>query len=199
MRIGILADIHGAVENLARAVDRLRADGVDQFVVLGDVIYDTRNADETVAILRDCGAVGVWGNHELGLCVEPDDEIREMYTPSVMEYFGTLKPSLELGDLYFSHTFPSEDAREVTSYYLAPQPDEEGALEKSFSLFPHRVMMSGHFHRWFAATPEGKIDWRGGEPLDLRAGSRYFVIIHAVADGWTALFDGEDRIVPVRL
>ena len=62
MKTGILADIHGHVENLRIAIDRLRREPVDLIVVLGDVIYDSRNAIETVALLRDCGAVGVWGN-----------------------------------------------------------------------------------------------------------------------------------------
>ena len=84
MRLGMLADIHGDIGNLSRAIDRLRQHDVDQVVLLGDVIYDTRNADQTVDLLHACGAVGVWGNHELGLCVEPEDEVRELYSDSVM-------------------------------------------------------------------------------------------------------------------
>jgi predicted phosphodiesterase len=49
MRLGLLADIHGDVRKLSRAIERLRQEGVDKFVLLGDVIYDTRDADQRAA------------------------------------------------------------------------------------------------------------------------------------------------------
>lgn len=76
MRIGILADIHGHVGNLRKVIARLRLERVDLFVVLGDVIDNGVNASETVAMLKDCEAVGVFGNHELGLCVDPEGDLR---------------------------------------------------------------------------------------------------------------------------
>lgn len=200
MRIGILADIHGHVANLRQVIDHLRREKVDVFVILGDVIYDTRDATETVSLLRDCGAIGVWGNHELGLCVDPEDEVREMYTDDVMEFFSTLKSHFELGEFLFSHTIPSQDASDPAEYCLAPKPEEEGALDKSFSQFSHRVMMAGHFHRWFAATPDGQIAWNGKDPIELDSNTRYFFVIHAVMDGWTAILDGDQNILtPIQL
>ncbi len=60
MRVGILADIHGHTENLKKAIVRLQAEAVDRFLVLGYIIYDRHNASETVALLEDVRAVGVW-------------------------------------------------------------------------------------------------------------------------------------------
>ncbi|MCS7465422.1 metallophosphoesterase [Stieleria sp. ICT_E10.1] len=128
MRIGLLADIHGDVENLALAIEHLQQSSVDKFVLLGDVIYDSRDADETVALLQSCDAVGVWGNHELGLCVAPDDEVRELYSDSVMSFFSTLQPRLELGDVLVTHTFPTEDAGEVLSYYVGHPEFKPGTM-----------------------------------------------------------------------
>jgi predicted phosphodiesterase len=48
MRLGLLADIHGDVRKLSRAIERLRQEGLDKFVLLGDVIYDTRTVDHRV-------------------------------------------------------------------------------------------------------------------------------------------------------
>jgi hypothetical protein len=63
---------------------------------------------------------------------------------------------MELGDLLFSHTLPNQDPTDPSAYYLGQRPDEEHALNESFEQFPHRVIMIGHFHCWFAATPTGR-------------------------------------------
>jgi hypothetical protein len=55
------------------------------FVSLGDIIYDRRNASETVAALTDCGAFGVWGNHDLGLCEDPQEEVRRHFDDHVID------------------------------------------------------------------------------------------------------------------
>ncbi len=200
MRIGILADIHGHVENLAKVITRLRREQVDEFVVLGDVIYDRRQATETVALLKDCGASGVWGNHDLALCLEPDDEIRRLFSPSVIDYFATLTSHYEVGPCLFSHTLPHQDAGDPTSYYTAPRPHQEGALDECFARFPQRILLCGHFHRWLAATPAGRLAWKGEEPLNLDPGGRCFVVIHAVMQGHAAILDDQRNVLlPIRV
>ena len=199
MRIGVLADIHGHVDHLRNALDRLKREQVDVFVVLGDVIYDRSNAVETIALLKGCGAVGVWGNHELGLCVEPDDEIHALFPEPVLEFFSTLAPRFELGELLFSHTLPYQDASDPSSYYSGSRLHEKGALDECFSSFPHRVMMCGHFHRWFAATPARQIAWDGDEPIRLDRDNRYFFAINAVMSGYAAVLDDEQNVLsPIR-
>ena len=198
MKIGILADIHAHTGNLKKAVARLRKADVDVFVVLGDVIYNRTNATETVAMLRDCEAIGVWGNHELGLCVEPDADVCAGYDDSVLSFLGTLAPNLELGGCLFSHTFPNEDARDPLSYYVDRLPDEEDALDGCFSTLPHRLMMIGHFHRWFAANTSGPIAWNGERTIELEPKERYFVVIGAVMDGQAAIVDtAQNVLIPV--
>ena len=200
MRIGILADIHADIENLSKAIDRLRREEVDSFVVLGDVIFDRRNASETVALLTQCSAIGVWGNHELGLCVDPEDDVCALYTAEVMQFFGTLNAHLELGDVLFSHTFPDQNARDPVAFYLGGEPHQQGALENCFAQFPHRVIMAGHFHRWFAATPSGQLAWQGEQPIKLESDKRYFFIIDAVMNGWAAVFDEEQNVlIPIQV
>ncbi len=199
MKIGILADIHGHVHNLKAALARLEAEAVDEVVLLGDVIESARNACETVALLRSCRAVGVWGNHELGLCVDPDPQLRATYTEPVVDFFGTLKSRFEIDDLLFCHGLPSHDPTDPTSYYLGPRPDAERALDDSFASFPHRIMFVGHFHRWFAATPYVRFDWDGAAPIQFRAGERYLVIVHALLSGYFAIFDAsKQQLTPWR-
>jgi predicted phosphodiesterase len=200
MRLGILADIHGRIENLQRAIAILERERVDQFVLLGDVIDERSHADETVKMVKDCGAVGVWGNHELGLCVDVEDEIRELYSRPVVEFFGTLTSHLEFGDVLFSHTLPHHDATDPMSYYVGEQALDAGEIDEAFSRCSPRVLMMGHFHRWFAATSAGRIAWDGREPLQLDAELRYLFVIAAVMYGWAAIFDQEEnQLIPIRL
>lgn len=72
MKIGILADIHECVIHLRSALQAFRENGVDQVVVLGDIFETGKYIDETVQLLRDVNAFGVWGNHDVGLSHEPD-------------------------------------------------------------------------------------------------------------------------------
>jgi predicted phosphodiesterase len=194
MRLGLLADIHGDVKNLSRAIEKLRQQAVDRFVLLGDVIYDTSHADETIELLQSCDAVGVWGNHELGLCVEPEDEVCTLYSDNVMRFFRSLQPRLEFADVLVSHTFPTEDAQEVLSYYVG-KPEQDGLVANCFESLPHRIMISGHFHRWFAATPIGRIEWNGERSLQLCPDERYFIIIDAVMHGFAAVLDYDRNVL----
>ncbi|MCA9071603.1 MAG: metallophosphoesterase family protein [Planctomycetaceae bacterium] len=200
MRLGLLADIHGQVDNLQIALKKLRDLEVDRFIVLGDVIYDSRSASETIALLQEHHAVGVWGNHDLGLCLEPNEWALSHFSKPVIEFFGTLESRYEVGDLLFSHTFPHQDPTDPTAYYLGPRPEDPWSFEESFSLFPHRVMFVGHFHRWLIAARDQHPEWDGVQPLQLVPTERYFVIVNAVMNGWAAIFDESVNILtPIRL
>jgi len=88
VKLGILSDIHEAVELLEVALERLALEEVDQLVVLGDVFETGPRIEETVGLLRDSGAIGVYGNHDYGLSNEPSDFVRERFSPAVLSYMG---------------------------------------------------------------------------------------------------------------
>ena len=79
MKLGLITDIHEHVEHLRTALDRFRSEGVDQVVLIGDVLEMGKRVEETCQLLVEAKAIGVWGNHDYGLCVEPDAEIRAKY------------------------------------------------------------------------------------------------------------------------
>ena len=86
MRLGLLADIHEAVELLANAIDILKSRQVDAFVMLGDVLEFHERIDETVALLADLPGVGVWGNHDLSLCGEVAPYFRSRCSSEALAY-----------------------------------------------------------------------------------------------------------------
>jgi hypothetical protein len=200
MRLGILADIHEDVPRLTLALQHLRREGVQQVVLLGDVFDTGRHLSETVALLAGAGAVGVWGNHDLGLCHEPAESVRQRYAGPVLAFLGALRPRLELAGCLFSHGPPCWDATDPVVYYLGDGPETPEGLAGSFGATDQATCFVGHFHRWLAATPEGPLPWDGSTPLLMRPGRRYLVAVAAVCDDWCAVFDTASRdLVPHRL
>ena len=161
MKLGILTDIHEHVEFLARALARFERERVDQIVVIGDIFETGRRIDETCRLLADAGAIGVWGNHDFGLCSNPDAETWAKYPRSVVEYMTSLQPRLSIAGCHFTHVEPWLDPHRIEDlWYFEGLPDTCEKRERIFCL-PHRVMFSGHCHQWFLACPERVHDWQG--------------------------------------
>jgi len=118
MKLGILADIHEDVARVRQALEHFRQEDIDQVVFLGDLFDRGQHLAETVALLSACGAVGVWGNHDLGLCDHPHERIRARYAGPVFDFMQTLRPRLELDGCLFSHGLPSWDPADPEVYYL---------------------------------------------------------------------------------
>jgi predicted phosphodiesterase len=200
MRIGILADIHEDVEALRQAIGLLRTERVDQVVVLCDLFFGGQRVAETADLLIEAGAVGVWGNHDLGLCHEPEPQFMARYPCRVFDFLKTLGSRLELEDCLFTHGLPQWDATDPIAYYLGDRPESAAALAGSFAASPCRITFVGHFHCWLTATPDGVISWDGNEAVYLAQELRYFVVIAAVCDGWCAVYDTiSGRLAPFSL
>jgi hypothetical protein len=188
MKLGILADIHERVEELRCAIDLLGRQGADRFVVLGDVFETGKRIEETVRLLREVDAVGVWRNHDLGLCHQPTEAVRAKYA-AVLDYTQALRPRLELAGCLFTHGLPCWDATDLAVYYLGERPETPEGLANSFAASSQPVSFVGHFRRWLLGTPGGLLPWRGEAPVHLGSGNRYLVVVHAVCSGRCALFD----------
>ncbi len=201
MRLGLLADIHEAVDLLDRAILALKAQGVSRFVVLGDVFETGERLGETVAALAALNAEGVWGNHDFGLCGDDVREcIRVEHPPEVLDYFGSLRPTYEAGGCWFQHIEPFLDSTQLNDLWAY---DGDGSLldaPRCFSSVPHRRIFMGHLHRWKLVTPDGPLAWDGQTPARLRETDRYLIVVNAVREGWCACYDtDEDVVTPIRV
>jgi predicted phosphodiesterase len=202
MKIGILADIHEHVGELRSALAVLNEHGADRLVILGDVCERNRNLDETVAILEEAGAVGVWGNHDFGLCGDgPRREVRGRFGGRVLAFMSRLQPRLEVEGCLFTHVEPWLDPEKVEDlWYFDGPPETPEQVARIFAATTHRVMFVGHYHRWLLVTPEGIQPWAGDAPVILDAGDRHLVVINAVCQGKCALFDtATGRLTPFDL
>ena len=64
MRIGILGDIHANAEALRAVVAAMRADGVEQWVQVGDIVGYGPEPSVCIDIVRELGCVTCMGNHD---------------------------------------------------------------------------------------------------------------------------------------
>jgi hypothetical protein len=208
MKLGILADIHEDLEHLRRALDALRDRGADRLIVLGDLFELGHRLDATVELLDEAGAVGVWGNHDFGLCRDPHEDVRRRFSERTMAFMGRLRPRLEVEGCLFGHVEPWLDPERIEDlWYFDDEPWYRGALQmvgerlaRIFAATPCRWTFIGHHHRWLLATPESVLPWDGGGPVVLEPDRRSFVIVDAVVEGWCALFDtAAGLLVPIDL
>ncbi len=189
MRIGIVTDIHDEVSLLAAALRKLRSEGVDAIVSLGDTTDfhgGSNHAWEVAARLRDAGVVGVWGNHDFGLCRDVPLEVLDDPDPAALAYYATFQPRLSLAGCHFTHVEPwlnPDDALDL--WYFDGPPDSPEKLARSFAAVPESQMFLGHFHRWLAGSAAGVSPWSGDAPLTFHPADRYLVVVAPIFNGFS--------------
>jgi hypothetical protein len=198
MKLGLITDIHENTEFLRIALDRFAKENVDQIVMLGDVFELGERIEETCRLLANAKTIGVWGNHDFGLCVDPDEDLRAKYPATVIQYMTSLRPRLDVAGCHFSHVEPWLNPEVVTDlWYFEGLPDEPAKLDRIFNAQPNRIMFAGHFHDWLLATPDGISEWKGESPIRLDQG-RYFVVVGALCEGHFAILETESsNLIPL--
>lgn len=201
MRLGLLADIHEAVEQMREALVRFAALGVDEVVVVGDVCCMHKHLTETVELLAGVASVGVWGNHDFGLCQQDARDLDTRFPPQVLAYMRTLRPILVRDDVLISHVEPWLDPNDLMQlWYFEGFPDTVEKLVRCFNAVPQRVLISGHVHRWLLGTPDGLLDWQGDGPIRLSPPGRFLLQMDAVCNGACALYDTTTaELTPIHL
>jgi hypothetical protein len=158
--------------------------------------------EETASLLDDAGAIGVWGNHDFGLCSDnPTAEDRSRYSKRLLDFMGRLRPRLEIDGCLFTHVEPWLDPEKIEDlWYFDGPPETPEQVTRIFRAVQNRVMFVGHYHRWLLVSSEGVQVWSGEEPIILGVESRHLVAVHAVCCGKCALFDtGTNELIPFDL
>lgn len=197
MRLGLLADIHEAVESLSAAVRELRARRVEAFVMLGDVLENGERAEETVALLTALPGSGVWGNHDLGLCGEVPPSVRSRFTAPTLDYFARLRPWVDLGGSRFQHIDPHLDPEKFEDLWRFPTAEERIA---GFGRCSFAKVFVGHLHQWGIFTPHRQVSWEGEKTFRYEADQRYLTAVNAVLKGWCGVLDSDrGELEPIRV
>lgn len=74
MRYGILGDIHANLSALKAVLESMDREGVQQLISVGDIVGYGAAPRECVALVRECNAVTVMGNHDAA-CIDRLDTL----------------------------------------------------------------------------------------------------------------------------
>jgi hypothetical protein len=193
--MGLLADIHEDVEQLAAAIAHCRREGADRLFTLGDIFETGKRFAQAVDLLREADVAGVWGNHEFGLFAGRGDSVESQFDWTTLDYMHRLQARMEVEGVLLGHVLPCLDPTDVEQpWYVERAPDSAQAAARDFAAFPHRRMFVGHFHRWLAVTPDGPLAWSGDRPICFAPDRRYLVVVAAVCHGWCAIYDTEEDL-----
>src|SRR5262245_13122720 len=103
MRIGILGDIHSNLEALTAVVAAMRAEGVDDWVQVGDIVGYGPDPSACIDLVRGLGCTVCMGNHDAAVLGRLDTAYfnnfaraailwtRNQLRPSDLEYLGKLQ------------------------------------------------------------------------------------------------------------
>lgn len=203
MRIGIVTDIHDEVEYLASELDCLPDLGCDAVVSIGDStnVHPPGRPWEVIRLLRDAGAMCVWGNHDFGLCRDVPEEISAAAPPDLLAYTATWQPRIELDGYHFSHVPPWLNPNELADLWYFDGPDDTTEkLARSLAVGKHPAYFTGHFHQWMAGTASGPLPWREHTPLAFAPGERYVIHVGPLFTGAFAVLDTDTRtLIPYQL
>ena len=196
MKLGILADIHEHVEYLSKSLATFSEQGVDQVVVLGDVFELGERLRETIALLDESGTIGVWGNHDFGLCTDPSEELLLKFGARVVSVMGRLRPRLEIDGCLFTDVEPWLNPEKIEDlWWFEGHPGTPERARQSFDAVPHQALFVGHFHRWFLVTPDEAVLWNGEQPIALNSHRRYLIGVDALVNGRCLIYDTKARVL----
>ena len=99
MRIGILGDIHSNLEALTAVVRAMRAEGVDHWVQVGDIVGYGPDPCACLDIVRDLKATVCIGNHDAAVVRLLETDYFNAYARMAIEWTQTQLPARDLSYL----------------------------------------------------------------------------------------------------
>jgi predicted phosphodiesterase len=213
MRLAAISDIHGNLPALEAVLNDIARRGVDQIVVLGDLLSGPLWPRETAERLMSLGVPTLRGNHERQIweCVDQpgwssDHYAYEQITPEQFEWIKALPPTLPLADdVFLCHATPSSDLiyllEDPRTGIAALRPSDD--IRRDCGAITGGLILCGHSHVGrIVELPDGPTIVNAGSvgvpaydaehpcPHVHEAGSPHarYVIVERGAHGWRAAF-----------
>jgi predicted phosphodiesterase len=210
MRLALISDIHSNVHALEKVLARLKGEGVDLTLNLGDLVGYNANPNECIEMLQNSPVLSLAGNHDLALL---DVELaqyfniiayqailwaREHVRPEFTDFFQNL-PLTREGEGYLACHGTPTSADSYINYHFQGKKVLK-MLDKGLKL---RVCFFGHTHRralWYKDI-RGKVALRPITPgkMFLEPGWHYLINPGSVGqprdgnpDAAYAIFDDQD-------
>jgi diadenosine tetraphosphatase ApaH/serine/threonine PP2A family protein phosphatase len=185
MRLGIFSDIHGNWEALKVVLKAYKAEKIDAYICLGDIVGYGADPNKCVKKVRGLTESVIAGNHDLAAIERTDTRNFNQYAQESAawtgkelkekhkEYLTNLPFTLERENMRFVHATPQNP--EQWNYVLSTD-----QAQFVFETFQEQVCFIGHSHYpiFFKKTstaiellPAGKIKLQANERYIVNAGS----------------------------
>ncbi len=197
MRLAIFGDIHANLEALNAMLADAQAQGVTDYVCLGDIVGYAANPHECVEIVRGLGCPVVKGNHDEQasatedlagfnpLAEEAINWTRKQLSEEDKDWLRNLKMVRQVRDFTIVHATLDTPTKWG---YVFNQLDAEA----SFTYQHTQLCFYGHTHAPRAYVRDGSVRSQMLDKLVLEPGKKYFVNVGSVGqprDGdWHAAY-----------
>ena len=187
MRFAILADIHGNLEALKRAIEILDMEGAEEIVCLGDIVGYGPSPSECIRKVRETCKTVVLGNHDAAIIGKEDPHrfnryalisniwTAEQLTPEDKEYLSSLPYTSEDAKNSYLLVHSSPFQPEYFNYILSPN---DAMFE--FAEFQEKVCFIGHSHKPAIFSSSGFLVIPNIMEKDLDDDNRYIINVGSV-------------------
>jgi predicted phosphodiesterase len=185
-RLALIADAHGHVDHLEKALSVCRKHDVEHIVLLGDLIDRFDQADACALALADFRVSGVFGNHEQelidALTIGDDLGLR----PETIDMFMGLGENIVFERVCFCHDQPPAPATNPMDQFFN--------RARAPAVPPYHIVFSGHTHFRHANDEHGPLDLATNR-IRLKLERRYRINPGALTAGQFAIWDREAGVV----
>jgi diadenosine tetraphosphatase ApaH/serine/threonine PP2A family protein phosphatase len=190
MRLGIFSDVHANIEALSAVMEAFRAESIDEYYCLGDVVGYGASPNECADIIRQKAKVTILGNHDAAVAGRMDysyyyeaarhalDLHNRQLTAANMEWLKSLPYRHDLKDYGVTLCHGSPVRLEEFEYIFAPEQARE-CLPILADLGDITLIGHSHLCKVFALKP-GEVEELPARKFKLREGYKYVVSVGSV-------------------
>lgn len=185
-KTGIIADSHGHVRELEKAIAFLKEQGCLRIYHLGDICDSTtpQTADACVALMRNNKITAVRGNNDHALSLMDSGPTENPVSRAAVNYLGNLPLLLRNGTLLFTHSLPFVEKLGLSSMVGQMTPKN---IARFFKDYPAAILFRGHSHSPEIIRPENHHFSRApmvpGQKFDLNPAAPCIFTCGALTDG----------------
>lgn len=190
-RIALFADAHGHTELIQQALRICKREGVEEIVLLGDLVDRSDQADACALALAGWSVSGVFGNHEQqmigALTIGDDLGLR----PETIDLFMSLEPYLLIDGICFCHDSPPREGHAASDHHTFAHVLSRAQTP---TVSPYHIVFMGHTHFRHARNERGPLDL-STNLIRIQPQRRYTINPGALTAGQFAIWDRAESVV----
>ena len=170
---GLIADIHGNMDNLSKAITILEGKKADKILHLGDVIGGFNFPNQVIELLCGKGIEGISGQHDLTELKYPSIPL----SPASNNYLNKLPLKIFIEkDIILAHDNPLQTTFGKGYWYHGSYIRNSEDAKRVFEGCSYRLIMVGHTHQAKVLVDNGEdILFENGGILKLDDSRRYIL------------------------